>query len=429
MYKAEKRAEGVKLKKKRVTGYDPGEEQAMRVFFRSLPEDHQRRYAAVEALKLGFGGISYIAQVLGLSRGTIYQGLRELKRMVDSDDPQRPSGEGRIRRPGAGRPKESDRQAGLEEAAQKVLEAHSAGSPTDEQVQWTDLKPMTFAVTLAQQGFELCRNTAAKLLEAAGFKKRKLCKELITGYVDPVQRNEQFEHLAALRASYHQRGLPVFGVDTKKKEQLGLLHRPGTCYSTGAQPVYDHDYRHLATGVAIPHGIYDYYENFGFITLGTSHETGELITDALARCWHWYGRFHYPQADELLLTFDAGGANSVRSPLFREDLLKLSQRLGLRLRIAHYPPYTSKWHPIEHRLFSQVERALSGIIPDSIETVREAIERTTTQTGLRVKAYILDKVYPLGRTCSAAFKEIKDQYIRHHDLLGKWNYTVDAAGI
>jgi hypothetical protein len=181
--------------------------------------------------------------------------------------------------------------------------------------------------------------------------------------------------------------------------------------------------------VTIPHGIYDGYEKFGFITLGTNHETGELITDALARCWHWYGRFRYPQADEILLTFDAGGANSVRSPRFREDLLNLSERLGLRLRIAHYPPYTSKWHPIEHRLFSQIERALRGIIPDCIETVRDAIQRTTTQTGLTVKTYILDKVYPLGRKCSEVFEDIKDHYILHHDFLGKWNYTVDTAGV
>ncbi len=410
-------------------GYGQEEEQVMRVFFRSLPEDHRRRYAAVEARKIGFGGISYMAQVLGLSRGTIYQGLRELEQMVDSDDPQRPSGEGRIRRPGAGRPKATERQAGLEEAVEQMLEAHSAGSPTDARVKWTELEPMTLAAELAHWGFEVCRNTAAELLEAAGFRKLKLRRELITGYVDPVERNEQFEHLAALRERYHERGLPVFNVDTKKKELLGLLHRPGACYSTEAQRVYDHDYRHLATGVAIPHGVYDYYENFGFITLGTTHETGEFITDALARCWYWYGRYHYPEADEILLTFDAGGANSVRSPLFREDLLNLSERLGLRLRIAHYPPYTSKWHPIEHRLFSQVEQALGGIIPDSIETVREAIERTTTQTGLKVKAHILDKLYQCGRQCSKVFKDIKDQYIQHHDFLGKWNYTVDAAGI
>jgi hypothetical protein len=209
-----------------------------------------------------------------------------------------------------------------------VLEAHSAGSPTDARVKWTDLKPVALAVERAQRGYDVCRNTAAQLLEGAGFKKRKLRKELITGEVDPVERNEQFEPIAALRESYHERGLPVFGVDTKKKEQLGLLHRPGECYSPGEQAVSDQDDRHRATGVALPNGIDDDYENFGFITLGTRHETRELITDALARCGHWDGRDHSPQADEILLTFDAGGAHRVRSLRFREDLLNLSERLG-----------------------------------------------------------------------------------------------------
>ena len=145
------------------SGYDEEQEQMMRLFFRSLPEDHRRRYAAVEAHKIGFGGISYISLLLALSRGTIYQGLRELEQMVDSDDPQRPSGEGRIRRPGAGRPKETERQAGLEKMAKQVLESHSAGSPTDARVKWTDLKPITLAVKLAHRGFEVCRNTAAQL--------------------------------------------------------------------------------------------------------------------------------------------------------------------------------------------------------------------------------------------------------------------------
>ena len=198
-------------------GYPAAQEQGMRVFFRSLPEDHRRRYAAVEADKLGFGGIAYISQVLGVARGAIYEGLRELQQMGEAAEPFRPSG--------AGRPKAPERQAGLAAA----VEAHSAGSPTDPQVKWTDLKPLAFAAELTQRGYEVCRNTAAELLEAGGFAPRKLRKELITGYVDPVERNSQFEHLAALRASYQERGLPVFGVDTKKKELLGLLHRPGEC--------------------------------------------------------------------------------------------------------------------------------------------------------------------------------------------------------
>jgi hypothetical protein len=137
----------------------------------------------------------------------------------------------------------------------------------------------------------------------------------------------------------------------------------------------------------------------------------------------------YPDAEEIVLTFDAGGANAVRSLRFKEDLVALSKRLGLRLRIAHYPPYTSKWHPIEHRLFSQVERSLRGVILDSPQTALETAHRPRTQTGLRVKACILDTVYELGRKCSDTFRDIKDKFIRHDEVLGKWNYVVDANGV
>ena len=162
---------------------------------------------------------------------------------------------------------------------------------------------------------------------------------------------------------------------------------------------------------------------------GTSHETSAFVCDAIALAWEEDRRAHYPNATELVLTFDCGGANAARSVRFKEDLVALSERLGLPLRIAHYPPYTSKWHPIEHRLFSQVERSLQGLILDSPQTALEAVQRTQTQTGLRVKARILDTAYELGRKCSDGFRKIKDNFIRHDKVLGKWNYVVDANGV
>ena len=412
-------------------GYDEETENYMRIFFRSLPEDHRRRYAAVEAEKIGYGGISYISRVFNVTRGVISTGLEELNDMRngDPDHPNRPSGGNRIRRPGAGRPKAVDQHAGLEEAAEKILDAHSAGSPTEEMVIWTNLRPSQFIQFIGIEGYRLCYNTAADLISLMGFRKRSLRKELITGHVDPQERNAQFEYIATLKRSFQAKGLPVFSVDTKKKELLGLLHRPGQCYSTGEQKVYDHDFRHLSEGKAIPHGVYDIQANFGFITVGTTHETSEFVCDAIARCWHWYGRFKYPNAKEILLLFDAGGANSIHSTRFKEDLIGLSRRTGLKLRVTHYPPYTSKWNPIEHRLFSQLEKSLRGIIPDSIETVCEAIQNTSTTTGLRVKAYILDKVYLLQRKCSKNFETLKKMYIRHETDRLKWNYIVDAAGV
>lgn len=405
-------------------GYEEAHEDAMGLYYRSLPEDHRRRYAAIEALKIGFGGIAYVARVLGMSRRTIYAGIRELEAMCNDDPnhPRRPSGDDkRIRRPGGGRPKVTERQAGLEETVEDVLEAHSAGSPTDDTVRWTDLKPMQLSRELIQRGYEIGRNTAARLLDRAGYRRRSLRKELITGHVDPVERDQQFRHIDALRRQARERGVPVLCVDTKKKESLGNLSRRGQCYSTDVQYVYDHDYRHLATGVLVPHGVYDYFDNAGFITLGTSRETSAFVCDAIALVWEEDRRLRYPDADEIMLTFDAGGANAVRSTRFKEDLIALSQRLGLPLRIAHYPPYTSKWHPIEHRLFSQVERTWRGVILDSPETALETVRRTRTQTGLTVKARLLDTVYELGRKCSDTFNDIKDKFIRQDTVLGKWN--------
>jgi hypothetical protein len=413
------------------SGYDEDHEETMLLYYRSLPEDYRRRYAGVEALKIGYGGIAYIARLLGMSRRTVYTGIRELQAMrrEDHDPPQRPSGDpNRIRRPGGGRPPEAERQTGLPEAFEAVLEAHSAGSPTDETVRWTDLKPMRLTRELIERGFEIARNTAAKLLDDAGYRRRSLRKELITGYVDPYERDQQFRNINALRHRARANGNPVLCVDTKKKELIGLLHRPGQCYSTAPQKVYDHDFRHLGKGLLVPHGVYDYFANVGFMTLGTSRETSIFVCEAITLAWVEEFQALYPRASEILLTFDAGGANGVHSLRFKEDLIALSQRLGRPLRIAHYPPYTSKWHPIEHRLFSQVEHSLRGVMLDSYETALAAVQRTRTETGLRVTARLLDKVYELGRKCSDSFREIKDQFIRHDDVLGQWNYVVDARG-
>jgi hypothetical protein len=412
-------------------GYDQEHEETMRLYGHSLPEDYRRRYAAVEALKIGFGGIAYVARVLGMSRRTVYTGIRELEAMGDDDHepPQRPSGGAkRIRRRGGGRPKATRRQAGLEENFEEILAAHSAGSPTDASVRWTDLKPMQLAGELLRRGYVIGRNTAAKLLAQAGYRRRSLRKELITGQVDPHQRDQQFRYIDALRRQARVRGNPVLCADTKKKELLGRLHRSGQCYSSDVQYVYDHDFRHLANALLVPHGVYDYFDNAGFMTLGTSRETSAFICDSIALAWEQDRQARYPDAEEIVLTFDCGGANAARSLRFKEDLVTLSSRLGLPLRIAHYPPYTSKWHPIEHRMFSHVERALRGVILDCHETALQAVERTHTQTGLRVKARILDKIYDIGRKCSDTFRDIKDQFIRHDDILGQWNYVVDARG-
>ncbi|WPL14132.1 ISAzo13 family transposase [Thiorhodovibrio litoralis] len=409
-------------------GYGPAHEQLMRRYSRSLPEDHRRRYAAVEAEKIGYGGVAYVARVLGMSRATVHSGLRELEEF-DSDHPQRPSGDPqRVRRPGAGRPPRLETDPGAEETFKEVMEAHSAGSPTDERVRWSDLNPGRLAQELLERGIAISRNTAAAWLEQAGFRPRALRKELVTGVVDPQERDTQFRYIAELRRQAYQQDIPVFSVDTKKKELLGALHRRGTCYSSEEQYVYDHDFRHLADGVLVPHGVYDCARNLAFMTLGTSRETSAFVCDAIALAWLTCFQTLYPSAREALLLFDCGGANAARSLRFKEDLIDLSARLGLRLRIAHYPPYTSKWNPIEHRLFSQIERRWRGVILDTPQKALSTLEQTRTKTGLHVVGQILDQCYEIGRTCSETFRSIKDNFIRHDTVLGGWNYVVDANG-
>jgi Rhodopirellula transposase DDE domain len=413
-------------------GYEAVHEEAMRLYGRSLPEDHRRRYAAIEALKIGYGGVAYVARVLGMSRRTIHTGIRELEQMGndDPDEPQRPSGgANRVRRPGGGRAPIGERKPPLKSVLHELLEAHSAGRPTDERVRWTDLKPLQLAQRLLEHGIEVSRNTAATLLDQAGFRRRALRKELITGHVDSHARDQQFRSIAALRRLARQRGIPVLSIDTKKKEPLGTLHRPGQCYSSAPQLVFDHDFSHLANGRLVPHGVYDVHENVGFITLGTSRETSAFVCDAFALAWESLFRAMYPAATELILLCDCGGANAARSLRFKEDMIELSRRVGVRVRIAHDPPYTSKWNPIEHRLFSQVERAWSGVMLDSPETALKRVENIRTHTGLRATARLLDTVYEVGRKCSNTFRDVKDRFIRHDEVRGQWNYVIDANGI
>lgn len=184
--------------------------------------------------------------------------------------------------------------------------------------------------------------------------------------------------------------------------------------------MYDHDWPSLAEGVAIPHGLYDLAENEGYIHIGTSHDTSEFACDALRNWWDKHGSQRYTQATSILILCDGGGSNSSRTYLFKQDLQALANDLGIEIRVAHYPPYTSKYNPIEHRLFPHISRSCQGVIFESVEIVKELIEKTTTQTGLKVVATILDKAYETGRKVAKEFKEAMS--IEFDDYLPQWNY-------
>jgi len=198
------------------------------------------------------------------------------------------------------------------------------------------------------------------------------------------------------------------------------LHRAGAIYTQQAIEVYDHDFPYLADGVAIPHGIYDINLNVGYVNIGTSRDTSEFACDSLRDWWYNRGRYDYPDATELLILVDCGGSNGSRHYVFKQALQVLANTIGINIRIAHYPPYTSKWNPIEHRLFSHITRSLSGILLNSYELMKQLIKKTATDTGLKVKANIIDKIYETGKKVSEDFK--KNMEIVFDDYLPQWNY-------
>jgi hypothetical protein len=299
-----------------------------------------------------------------------------------------------------------------------VLADHTAGSPMQPEVVWTDLTPREIREDLMERDLYVSEYIVQQLLRDAGYRCRQMLKYLDMGA--HADRNAQFENIARLKDEYLKSGNPLVSIDTKKRELLGTFYRDGKVYGRQALLAWDHDFPSSATGVVIPYGIYDLKRNFGYLSVGTSHDTTEFACDSLAWWWTEHGRWLYRGADSIGLLCDGGGSNSSTKYLFKEDLQKLSNRLGIAIRVAHYPPYCSKYNPIERRLFPHVTRACQGVLFDSVATVKRLLEKTRTATGLRVIVEVLDKVYQTGRKYTAGFKE--DMKILFDDFLPKWNY-------
>ena len=236
---------------------------------------------------------------------------------------------------------------------------------------------------------------------------------------DP-QRNAQFENISRLKATYQALGNPVISMDSKKKEPLGWLYRAGKCYTQADRQAYDHDFWSLADGVAIPHGIYDLQRNHGYLTIGTSKDTSAFACDSLSNWWYQQGQADYPDATSILILCDGGGSNDARHYLFKADLQQLANEIGIEIRIAHYPPYCSKYNPIEHRLFPHVTRACQGVMFRTHAQVAEWMAKTQTRTGLAVTVELLEATYETGRKVDPAFKQHMPIVFDEH--LPKWNY-------
>lgn len=302
------------------------------------------------------------------------------------------------------------------------INTRKAGSPTAPTVYWIHLKPREIATIFNQTHNCKVSNTFVKrILKTMGFKYRKLSKNLAIDHY--AERDAQFKVIFELVAIMSL-DTPVLSIDCKKKERLGNLYREGKLYSTAPIEVLDHDYPRLSEGRVIPHGIYDLQHNIGYLSIGSSYETAEFIADNLLWWWDEYGIHHYPNAPHILILCDAGGGNDYRHHKFKKQMILLAEKIGIDIIICHYPPYSSKWNPIEHRLFCHVNTAMQGVVFSDYNIVKELISKTTTDTGLRVYVRLNLKEYPVG------FKTNKDEVdyskIQFNKNLPRLSYRIAA---
>ena len=327
------------------------------------------------------------------------------------------SNPGRFEKKG-GRKKASTVIPDLRKNFRAVLQRYTAGDPMRKEVKWTNLSKREITKRLDEMGTTVSVNIVGQLLEEDDFRRRKLRKTTAMG--SSPRRNDQFLRIDDLIDEYCQAGNPMLSMDTKKKEPLGPYYRPGLLFAAEDVPVYDHDFLHAAEGVMVPHGLYDLQRNVGHLYLGLSHDTSRFACDNVYRWWMRFGRWYYPSADSLLLLCDCGGSNDYRRYLFKQNLQVLADRMQLEVRVAHYPPYTSKYNPIEHRLFPHVARACSGVSLTDVPLAVQLMRKTRTRTGLRVTVEVVQKYYATREQYSPEFRAAMP--LVFDDDLSSWNY-------
>jgi len=398
----------------------PAADPLMLKVLATLNEAQARWFLAREVLARGRGGLKAMHEATGVSRPTILKGIRELRTKKAL-----PSGE-RIRRPGGGRKRVEAVDPRWEQALDRIMDENTAGDPMS-LLRWTNKSTARIAEELTRQGHSASDETVRRRLRALGYSLQANVKNLEEG--SGVGRDEQFRHLNRQVKQYLVRGEPVLSVDTKKKERVGNFKNSGQTWRPQGEPleVNTYDYPHLGEGPAIPYGAYDVHRNEGFVNVGIAHDTAEFAVESLRRGWKLFGRRHYPQARRLLLCADGGGSNGSRNRAWKYYLQQLADQLGLEVTVGHYPPGTSKWNKIEHRLFSFISLNWKGQPLVSYETVVNLIGATRTKTGLRVRAELDAKTYEAGIKISDA--QMERINLRPHSTHPLWNYTISPRSI
>ena len=378
-----------------------------------LDERERRLFAAAEARSAGYGGVSLVARATGIARSTINRGLKDLA--------ARDSATSRIRRRGAGRPALTRTDPTLLGDLDKLLESTIHGDPM-RALKWVSKSHAKLALALRGKGHRVSASRIPQLLERLGFRRQVNRKSLEGG--NHVDRNAQFEHINTQVAAFQAAGQPVISVDTKKKEMIGPYKNAGSDYRPKGCPeeVNVHDFVDKELGKAIPYGVYDIAANVGCVSIGIDHDTAEFAVNAVRRWRNTMGCERYPGTNRLMITADGGGSNGSRVRLWKVELQKLADETGVTIGVCHYPPGTSKWNKIEHRLFCHITQNWRGRPLTSRSAVVELIAATTTKKGLTVRCELNSNSYAKGLKVSDA--EMAALNIEGDEFHPEWNYTI-----
>ncbi len=383
-----------------------------------LDERARRLWAATESRAIGYGGDALVSAATGLARETIRKGRRELEQGIEVT--------GRVRRAGAGRPGIKSTQPGIKEALEQLLDPLTRGDPSSP-LRWTCKSRAKLAAVLSKSGWTVSSTTVGRLLHELGYSLQSVRKTR-EGESHP-DRNAQFEYINAMAERFLRRKQPVISVDTKKKELVGEFKNGGREWQPRATPetALVHDFPADATGKAIPYGVYDMARNEAWVNVGRDHDTPAFAVASIRRWWQMMGKRAHPDAEELFITADAGGSNGYRSRAWKLELQKFADETNLRIRVSHFPPGTSKWNKIEHRLFCHITENWRGKILRTFETIVDLIGNTRTAAGLRVKAKLDKRKYPTGAVVTNA--QMNALALTAHEFRGEWNYELQPRPV
>jgi hypothetical protein len=387
-------------------------------YLTTLKERDRRHFIACKASGPAGSSIKAVCKAFGCSPNTISKGIFELLNHIV------PPG-GKQRMPGGGAKRKTDKHPEWVAAFRDIVSRHMAGLPQDESVVWLDIGVSQIRRELLERGHDVSSHIVRQMLKDEGLKRRSFTKSLPLREVE--DRDAQFVKIDEAKAACMEAGIPIISVDTKKKELIGNFKRDGRVYCTSSPRALDHDFETFSGGTIVPHGIYDIAHDTGYLSIGTSHDTSEFVCENIERVWNRHMKHLYPDAGMLVVLCDGGGSNSSRHRIVKQDFMDLADRIGMKILVMHYPPYCSKFNPIEHRLFSQITRSWSGAPLFSIADACRRAANTVTKKGLKVFAEIVDKVYETKRKVHESFPDRLDRQVVFDDSLHNWNYVISPS--